>query len=107
MDRADQIAIVRSMTESALEDSDETLLTYLLMAGQEIINRVYPYDADTVTEVPSQYGFLQCRMAAYMLNKRGAEGETIHIENGVHRQYSRNDFPKEMLSQITPMVGVL
>ena len=56
-------------------DSDEVLSTYLKLAGRKIINRAYPYDF-SVTEVPAQYDTLQCEIAAYMLNKRGAEGQT-------------------------------
>ena len=63
-------------------DSDEVLSTYLKLAGRKIINRAYPYDS-SVTEVPAQYDTLQCEIAAYMLNKRGAEGQTSHSENGI------------------------
>lgn len=87
-------------------DSDEVLSTYLLLAGQKIINRAYPYDP-TVTEVPEQYHTLQCEIAAYMLNKRGAEGQTSHSENGISRSYENADVPASMLKGVTPHVGVI
>lgn len=87
-------------------DSDEVLSTYLLFAGQKIINRAYPYDP-TVTEVPVQYHTLQCEIAAYMLNKRGAEGQTSHSENGISRSYENADVPASMLKGVTPHVGVI
>ena len=59
-------------------DSDEVLSTYLKLAGRKIINRAYPYDS-SVTEVPAQYDTLQCEIAAYMLNKRGAEAMKMLI----------------------------
>lgn len=86
-------------------DSDDVLSTYLLLAGRKIINRAYPYDS-TVTDVPSEYETLQCEIAAYMLNKRGAEGQTQHTENGISRQYENADIPASMLKVVTPHCGV-
>ena len=86
--------------------SDEVLSTYLKLAGRKIINRAYPYDS-SVTEVPAQYDTLQCEIAAYMLNKRGAEGETAHSENGVSRSYEDGDIPPTLLRRILPMAGVI
>ena len=85
--------------------SDDVLTSYLAIAGQKIINRAYPYD-DTVTEVPRRYGYLQCDIAAYLLNKRGAEGETAHSENGISRSYENADIPESMLGEVIPHVGV-
>lgn len=87
-------------------DSDEVLSTYLKLAGRKIINRAYPYDS-SVTEVPTQYDTLQCEIAAYMLNKRGAEGQTSHSENGISRSYENAEIPSSMLKVVTPHVGVI
>ena len=86
--------------------SDDVLFSYLAIAGQKILNRAYPYD-DTVTEVPRRYGYLQCDIAAYLLNKRGAEGEIAHSENGISRSYGSADVPESMLSEVIPRVEVL
>jgi hypothetical protein len=82
------------------------LLTYLNVAGHKIINRAYPYGTEE-TEVPARYEFLQCEIAAYLLNKRGAEGQLIHSENGISRSYGSADVPEAMLNAVTPMVGVI
>lgn len=87
-------------------DTDEVLSTYLMLAGKKVIARAYPYD-DTVTEVPVQYESIQLEVAAYMLNKRGAEGQTSHSENGIVRAYENADVPASMLKAITPHVGVI
>ena len=60
-----------------------------------------------MTEVPVQYEHLQLEIAIYMLNKRGAEGQTSHSENGISRSYENADIPKSMLMSITPNVGVI
>lgn len=87
------------------DDTDEVLSAYLNIAGQKIINRAYPYK-DDVTEVPARYETLQIEIAAYLLNKRGAEGQTAHTENGITRSYENADVPASMLKPVTPHVGV-
>ncbi len=86
-------------------DSDEVLSTYLTLAGRKIIAKAYPYDS-TVSDVPTQYDYLQCEIAAYMLNKRGAEGQTAHSENGISRTYESADVPISMLKAVTPHCGI-
>lgn len=102
MTDADKLTMLKAMVGTT--DSDEVLSTYLTLAGQKIITKAYPYKHD-VTEVPAQYAYLQVEIAAYMLNKRGAEGQTSHTENGITRQYENADVPASMLKTITPHVG--
>ena len=108
MTEVEKLAMLRVMVGQPNEGdwSDDVLISYLHIAGQKIINRAYPYD-DTVTEVPRRYGYLQCDIANYLLNKRGAEGQTSHSENGVSRNYASADVPEAMLSEVVPVVGVL
>lgn len=87
-------------------DSDEVLSTYLKIAGMKIIVKAFPYN-NTISEVPDKYSLLQCEIAAYLLNKRGAEGETYHSENGINRSYENADVPESMLTGVVPMVGVI
>ena len=87
-------------------DSDEVLCTYLTFAGSKIIEEAYPYQND-ISEVPAQYAHLQVEIAAYMLNKRGAEGQTSHSENGVSRSYENGDVPPSMLKAVIPYCGVI
>lgn len=95
--------MVKAMTE---ETNDSTVSAYLGIAGNKICRKAYPFDP-TVTEVPDQYHFLQVEIAVYLLNKRGAEGEAAHSENGISRTYENGDVPPSMLRQIVPMCGVL
>ena len=100
----EKLSAVRNMVGDG--DTDEVLSTYLLLAGKKIIAKAYPYD-DTVEEVPSKYDYLQCEIAVYMLNKRGAEGQTSHSENGITRNYENADVPESMLKTVTPYCGVI
>ena len=107
MTDVEKLSLLRVMVGQPNEGdwADDVLISYLDIAGQKIINRAYPYD-DTVTEVPRRYGYLQCDIAAYLLNKRGAEGQTAHSENGVSRSYASADVPEAMLGEVIPHVEV-
>lgn len=109
MTNMEKLALCRAMVEQPEEAegwSDETLTYYLKIAGQKILNRAYPYD-DTVEEVPRRYGVIQCEIAAYLLNKRGAEGEVSHSENGISRTYENADVPESMLRDVIPHCGLV
>ena len=107
MTDAEKLTMLRVMVGQANEGEwvDDTLRSYLKIAGSKILHRAYPYD-DTVTEVPSRYGYLQCEIAAYLLNRRGSEGQLVHNENGISRSYESADVPESMLKEIIPKVGV-
>lgn len=87
-------------------NEDALLLTLLSIAAQKILDRVYPYDSST-SEVPVRYELKQLEIAAYLYNKRGAEGQTSHSENGISRTYESADVPESLMRGITPFVGVI
>ena len=102
-----KIVMLRSMMDGD-DTSDDILSVYLEIAGQKILNRMYPFRTDyTGLEVPDRYAMLQLKISCYMLNKRGAEGQIQHIENGIHRNYGDADVPESMLSDIVPFCSVL
>lgn len=109
MTDSEKLALCRVMVdqpETASGWSDDVLKSYLTIAGHKILNRAYPYD-NAEREVPTRYGYLQCEIATYLLNKRGAEGEVSHSENGVSRTYESADVPESMLKDVIPHCGVI
>ncbi len=103
MNQSEKLSLLKDMTG---ESNNAILLAYLNIAGNEVINRAYPFD-NTQRNVPERYESNQIQIAAYLLNKRGAEGETSHNENGISRTYESADIPESMLSKIIPFVGVI
>ena len=102
MTQAEKIVLLKNMMDET-DDSDEVLSVYLGLAAQKILNRMYPFKDDyTGLEVPDRYAMMQLNVAVYLLNKRGAEGEIQHIENGIHRNYGSSDVPDGMLKDIVP-----
>jgi hypothetical protein len=104
MDDSEKLFELRVLTD--VDDEDFVLLSYLNLAARKILNRLYPYrnDVDGL-QVPKRYEGLQLEIAAYLMQKRGAEGEIQHIENGIHRNYRDPDVSDDMLSEIVPLVG--
>lgn len=104
----DKLAELRRMLEPATED-DAVLLSYLDQAKEMIVTRMFPYATEEEIEyatVPKRFEYKQVRIALYLLNKRGAEGETLHNENGISRRYRNGDLPDEMLADVLPCVGI-
>lgn len=91
------------------DDTDRGILeAYLDLAGQKILNRMYPYkDNYEGLEVPDRYLMVQLNICVYWLNKRGAEGEIQHIENGIHRNYGSSDVPDAMLKDVYPFAQAI
>lgn len=98
----EKLTMLKSMTE---ETDNDVLSTYLTLAKGVVLSRAYPYTAED--KVPAKYDTVHVEIAAYMLNKRGAEGETAHSENGVSRSYEDGDIPPTLLRRILPMAGVI
>lgn len=103
MANTDKLAMLQAMTG---ETDAAVLSTYLLIAGQKVLRRAYPFDL-SVTAVPAQYEAVQLEVACYLVNKRGAEGETAHSENGISRSYEDGDVPPSLLREIIPFAGVV
>ncbi len=104
MEDSEKITYVKAMTD----ETDETVISvFLEIAKQSILNRLYPFEIEEESrQWLAKYDTLQCRIAVYLLNKRGAEGETAHSENGVSRTYSSADIPNALLYEITPFAKV-
>lgn len=102
MTDSEKITMLKAMQE---EQDDEVLSTYLYLAGRKIILRAFGGDS-TETEVPEQYSSIQLEIAVYMLNKRGADYQQSHSENGISRVWGETDVPESLLAAITPYARV-
>jgi len=103
MTTAEKSTMLTNMTG---ETDNAVLSTYLTLAEGVVIRKAFPF-GDGSEEMPAKYDRTQVEIAAYMLNKRGAEGEKVHNENGVIRHYEDGDIPPTLLRRILPMGEVL
>lgn len=99
MTTADMKARLALMTG---ESDDEILSVYLKIAGDIVKKQEYPFRDTEYCVVSPQYQSDWLEIAAYLINKRGAEGETAHNENGINRSYESASVPASMLKRIVP-----
>lgn len=104
MTEAAKIGLVKAMTD---ETDDEIISAFLSLAGDAICHYADPFNRADQGSVLDRYGGVQARAAAYFLNKRGADLQSGHTENGVSRQYEAADLPPSLLREITPICGLL
>lgn len=106
MEASEKVAIVRMMTPVGTANlEDEAIVAYLEAAEQSVMNRLYPFVDVAEIAMPERFDFAQIRIAVYNINKRGAEGETKHIEVGTERDFVSADIPDELMREIVPMCG--
>lgn len=102
MTDAEKIVLVEAMTD---ETDDDVVSAFLSMAGDAVYHYADPYKTTDKDTILAEYGGVQARAAAYYLNKRGAEGQVSHGENGISRGYETGDLPDSLKREITPKVG--
>ena len=105
MTDVEKLAILRKMLDDSDTTSDEIANTYLAAAEKAVINLVYPFGDVSEKTMPERYEYEQIEIAAYMLNKRGAEGKTAHTEGGTSRTFETGDIPISLRARITPFAG--
>ena len=109
MTQQKRIDMLRRMMDG--DETDQGILeVYLEIAKQKILNRMYQFKPDAEYEeldVPDKYTMIQLNIACYLLNKRGAEYEIQHIENGIHRNWGSADVPDSLLKDVTPFCRAL
>lgn len=103
MTDAQKLTMLKAMIGSTTL-SDETLSVYLQIAAEKVLRRCYPFAASTQTyTVPTRYDTIQVELAVNGVLKRGAEGQSLLIDNGVHRTYESED---TLLNRIVPFAHV-
>ena len=101
-----RLSTLKTMIGDAENSEDKTLTVYLSVATDAVMNRLYPFGWEGKS-LPSKYDYKVCEIACYLFNKRGAEGQVGHSENGISRSYESASIPDSMLKDITPFVGVV
>jgi hypothetical protein len=89
--------------------TDETLTEYITLAKKEILAWMYHLVGgvpDAVTEVPAKYETIQIYSVIAGWTHAGAEGQTVSIENGVHRHFSYVDMLDYIHNNVLPYVRV-
>ena len=98
MTTSEKLTLVKTILGISASDTslDDELTAYLNMAGEEILNWMYinhPSDRPegTAAVVPIRYSMVQVNAVVNGFSHKGAEGETIHNENGINRTFVYDD----------------
>lgn len=110
MTDAEKLALVKALINDN-NIADTTVTAYLALSKDRLRERIYPFVDFTETTsgggekypLPTKYDRTQCELAARMLDRRGIEGETVHVENGVHRHYASCD-DADILGRVTQIL---
>ena len=111
MTDAQKLTTVKVLLEdgSGYMPTDTTLNTYLDIAGGEILNWMYHIVGgvpEDVTTVPERYEGTQIYAVVVGWTHAGAEGQTLSIENGVHRDFKYTDMLDYIHNNVLPFVRV-
>ena len=81
----------------------ETLIPYIQIAGAVVLSRRHPFGYLEGAKVPSRYENIQIQIALDLYNRRGAEGQIAHTENGISRTWATDHVSSSLLKLITPV----
>lgn len=91
--------LVKLKVQLSNPDVDDEILQFCLDTASDII-----CDIRNSNKVERKYLSTQIAIAIEIFNKRGAEGQIAHNENGLERVYEKGDISSSVISRITPMV---
>lgn len=84
---------------------DDAYLQFEINQAISEINRCRRFTPTEKQPYDTKYEYLIVPMCVAAIAKIGAEGQTAHSENGILRNYgSSMDYPKELISQIIPLI---
>lgn len=111
MTDAQKLITIQTLLEdgSGYMPSDETLNTYITLAQNEILAWMYHLVGgvpDGVASVPAKYESIQIYAVVVGWTHAGAEGQTVSIENGVHRHFNYVGMLDYIHNNVLPFVRV-
>ena len=111
MTDAQKLATIKIILEdgSGYMPSDETLNSYIEVSGREIIAWMYHLVGgapEGMTEVPAKYDQVHIYAVVAGWTHAGAEGQSVSIENGVHRHFAYSDMLGYIHNNVLPYVRV-
>lgn len=88
-----------------IDEKDTPILRYEVKRAIAQINRCRRFKPTEEKPYDKKYEDLIIPLAISSFAKIGAEGQTVHSENGITRHYtSGGDYPKELLREIIPLI---
>lgn len=87
----EKLAMVKTIMGDDAPD-DNTILSYLRLAETEILAWRYGFNQSAMPiDVPAEYEMTQIYAVVSGFTQRGVEGQSVSIENGIHRHFDFTD----------------
>lgn len=102
----EKLAMVKTILGDDAPD-DGTIEAYLDAARLEILGWRYSYSESAPFDVPSEYELTQVYAVINGFTQRGNEGQSVSIENGIHRHFDFTDMVAYIRNRVIPMAKVL
>ena len=106
---AEKLAMVKAILRIDDDTEDALITTYLTMASREILAWRYS-NANPVNvpeDVPDDYEMTQVMAVVVGYTQSGIEGQSVSVENGIHRHFEHSDMVRYIRSNVIPIAGVL
>lgn len=103
----EKLGMLKSVLRIGDTLSDDLLTTYLNIAKSEILGWRYSYADEAPDDVPDEYAVTQVQAVIYGFTQAGNEGETVSVENGIHRHFSYPDMLRYIRANVIPIARVL
>ena len=107
MTNAEKLTMVKSILRIGDTSMDTLLNTYLSAAKSELLGWRYSYSAETPVEVPTEYEMAQVWGVIAGFRQSGNEGQTVSVENGVHRHFNHADMVNYIRANVIPIAKVV
>jgi hypothetical protein len=106
MTTEEKLDMVKCIMGSDAPD-DNTIVSYLTYAKNEILQWRFSYNPDAMPdEVEPAYEVTQVQSVVNGFTQRGMEGETVSVENGIHRHFSFPDMVRYIRANVIPYAKV-
>ena len=101
MTTAEKLEMVKTIMGSDAPD-DTTIEKYLTLAKTEILQWRFSFNLDEMPEdVPAAYEMTQVYAVVNGFTQRGLEGQSVSIENGIHRHFDFTDMVRYIRQNVT------
>ena len=102
----EKLAMVKTIMGPDAPD-DDTILSYLNLAKTEILQWRYSFNPNAMPEdVPAAYEMTQIYAVVNGFTQRGVEGQSVSIENGIHRHFDFTDMVRYIRGNVPAYVKV-
>ena len=106
MTAAEKLAMVKTIMEHDAPD-DATIMYYLDLAKTEILQWRFGYCPDIMPDdVEPAYEMTQIYAVVSGFTQRGVEGQSVSIENGIHRHFDYTDMVRYIRGNVSAMAKV-